>query len=302
MEGVREYITTEIINLEVIIREIVEFFPRLATGIVVLLVFWGLYRVTAAGLRVVLGRTGLEPFLVNMLVNKIYRIFMVMFAVVMAASQVGLNVSAALAGLGVMGLAIGFAAQDILSSIIAGFTIFMDRPFSVGDYITAGEQYGRVTNITLRSTRIRTPRNTYVVIPNKGIVDSVLVNHSKHGDTRVDVTVGIAYKESISHARQVLLDAVAGIDGVLEKPAPTVVASELGDSSVNLVVRVWMRDAERERDIRWQVVECSKVSLDAAGIEIPFPHLQVFWDDVDDRVMKKVAAVAGGSGGGSSLA
>ncbi len=212
----------------------------------------------------------------------------------MAASQVGINVGAALAGLGVVGIAIGFAAQDILSNIIAGFVIFLDKPFEVGDLIQAEEHYGSVTNITLRSTRIRTPQNTYVVVPNKRIIDAVVVNHSKHGETRVDVPVGIAYKESIPDARKVLLDAVSGLKDVVDHPVPSVVVDELGGSSVNLTVRVWIENAEREKPVFFSVLEASKLALDAAGIQIPYPHLQLFWDDVEDRVVRKLAMVSKG--------
>jgi small conductance mechanosensitive channel len=215
----------------------------------------------------------------------------------MAASQVGINVAAALAGLGVAGIAIGFAAQDLLSNIIAGFVIFLDKPFEVGDLIRVQEHYGRVANITLRSTRIQTRQNTYVVVPNKRIIDEVVVNHSKHGATRVDVPVGIAYKENIPGARKVLLDAVSRVENVIEHPAPSVVVEELGGSSVNLLVRVWIENAEEERSIFFAVLEASKLALDAANIQIPFPHLQLFWDDIEDRVMQKLASVPKGVAG-----
>lgn len=302
MDKIQALLNSEFLNINEIVTQVVIFLPKLAMAVIVFLAFWLLFRLTRTPLKAVLGRSGLESFFVNLLVDKIYRLVVILFGFVAAASQTGINVSAALAGLGVAGLAVGFAAQDILANVIGGFTIFMDRPFNVGDFVTLNDQYGRVNNITLRSTRIRTPRNTYVVIPNKHIVDSVLINHSKHGETRVDVPVGIAYKENIPQARGVLLEAVNGIDGVLDKPEPTVVAGELGDSSVNLHVRVWIGDAATERDIEAKVVEHSKLALDAAGIEIPFPHLQLFWDDVDDRVVKKISVLAGGSAGGSSAA
>jgi small conductance mechanosensitive channel len=220
-----------------------------------------------------------------------YRIVLMLFGLVMAASQVGVNVSAALAGLGVAGLAIGFASQDILSNVIAGFVIFLDKPFGVGDFIHVEDQYGSVTNITLRSTRIRTRQNTYVVVPNKNIIDAVVVNHSKHGETRVDVPVGIAYRESISRAREVLLEAVSGLKHVIEDPPPSVVVEELGGSSVNLLVRVWIRNAEREKPVFFEAMEAAKVALDDANIQIPYPHLQLFWDDIEDRVVRKLATV-----------
>jgi small conductance mechanosensitive channel len=277
------------LDVEQLVTRTVVFAPRLVAAALVLVAFWVLYRATSRPLRALLHRSGLDPVLASLVIDRIYRIGLFLFGLVTAAGQVGINVTAALAGLGVAGVAIGFAAQDLLANVIAGFTIFMDKPFRIGDFIHFQEQYGDVTNITMRSTRIRTNRNTFVIIPNKKIIDDVVINHSKHGETRVDVPVGIAYKESIPDARRVLLEAVAGLDHVLSEPAPSIVVKELGGSSVNLLVRVWISDAAREVPVFYAVMEVSKLALDAAGIQIPYPHLQLFWDDVQERVVKKIA-------------
>ena len=147
----------------------------------------------------------------------------------------------------------------------------------------------------MRTTRLRTMENTYVVIPNKQIIGDLLVNHSMYGETRVNVPLGIAYKESIDEARRVLLDAVRPIAGVLDVPPPEVVAMELGDSSVNLQLRVWIADAALERKVFHDVMEAAKKALDAAGIEIPFPHLQLFVEDVRDRVWTGAARTRDGA-------
>jgi small conductance mechanosensitive channel len=218
----------------------------------------------------------------------------------MAASQLGLNVAAALAGLGVAGLAVGLAAQDSIANMIAGFLIFWDKPFGVGDYLTVGDSYGEVRGITIRTTRIRTNENKYVVIPNKQIMDGVLINHSMFGETRVNVPLGIAYKEYVPEARRVLLKALQSVDGVLENPAPDIVVESLGGSSVNLVVRVWIQDMSAEKPVFYRTLEACKLALDAAGIQIPYPHLQLFVENVEDRVWDRVAelpALAGTSGG-----
>jgi small conductance mechanosensitive channel len=282
---------SEFLDLKQLATSAVALVPRFILAAVILFLFWVLYRATARPLRALLERSGLEPILASHIVDKIYRIGLFLFGLVTAAGQVGINVTAALAGLGVAGVAIGFAGQDLLSNVIAGFTIFMDKPFRIGDFIKVQDQFGDVTNITMRSTRIRTNRNTFVIIPNKKIIDEVVVNHSKHGETRVDVPVGIAYKESIPEARRALLEAVSGMDHVLADPAPSIVVKELGGSSVDLLVRVWISDASREVSVFYAVMETSKLALDAAGIQIPYPHLQLFWDDVQERVVRKIATV-----------
>jgi small conductance mechanosensitive channel len=285
------------IDLERLLTGIVEAIPQFVAAVTIMVAFWLGYRVSRRPLRAALRRTGLEEKLVELLVGSIYRYVLMVFGLVMGLSQLGIDVGAALAGIGVAGVAVGFAAQDSLSNSIAGFMIFWDKPFVVGDWLTAEGEYGRVVDITLRTTRIRTPRNTYVVIPNKRIIDAVLENYSKHGAMRIDVPVGIAYKEDILSARDVLLEAARGIDKVKEDPAPDVVVDALGDSSVNLVVRVWIDDGQFQRRTRFAVVEASKRALDAAGIQIPFPHLQLFWDGIEPRVIDRLRGLRAVSGG-----
>jgi small conductance mechanosensitive channel len=217
---------------------------------------------------------------INVLLTNVYRIVLIVIAGIMAVGQLGINITAALTGLGVAGIALGFAAQESLGNMIAGFIILFDKPFIVGNWIEADDQYGKVVEITLRTTRIRKRDNTYVVIPNAEIINDTIINHSKSGPVRIEVPVSIAYKESVESAREVLLSQISSIDGVLENPAPDVVVDELADSGVNLKVRVWTDDPRDDESVRFQVVEMCKRVLDAAGIEIPFPHLQLFVEDV----------------------
>lgn len=289
------------LNPERVADLILAFLPRLASAILVFLAFWLLVRITGPTLRTVLRRADFDEALVRLLVDNVYKATIWIFGIVMAASQLGINVGAMLAGLGVAGIAVGFAAQDSIANTIAGFLIFWDKPFQVGDYIETQERYGSVANITMRTTRIRTLDNTYIVIPNRKVIEEVLVNHSMYGEARVRVPVGIAYKESIPRAREAILEAVRTVEGVRAEPEPRVVVTELGSSSVNLAVMVWT-DAPEERVVFVRVLEACKLALDEAGIQIPFPHLQLFVDDVQDRVWKKAAqlpALARGLGGTS---
>lgn len=291
-------------NVELLVTQFVGWLPSLLGAIVIFLGFWLLFRLTEKPVRTVLGATGLDRALAGMLLS-VYRLVVLVFGGIMALSQLGIDVGAALAGLGVVGLTIGFAAKDSLTNTIAGFLIFWDKPFSVDDWLTIGDQYGCVNEITMRTTRLRTLDNTYVIIPNQKVLDEVLVNHSKSGDTRVVAPVGIAYKESIDEAREVILGAVSSVRGVLADPAPSVVVAGLGASSVDLDVRVWVADAAQEKTVFSAVVEAAKKALDGAGIEIPFPHLQLFFDGLSDEVIDKTARklpalVHGGGRSGAS--
>ena len=282
------------LDLDELVTSAVTYLPRMLVALLVMLAFWLLFRLTRRSLRAGLGRTGLHAKLVHLLIENVYRYTLVAFGAVMALSQLGVNVGAAIAGLGVAGIAVGLAAQDALSNTIAGFTIFWDKPFVVGDWVSVAGEYGKVQDITLRSTRIRTPRNSFVVIPNRRIIDEVLENDSKHGELRIDVPIGIAYKEDTFAARAALLAAIATVPDVLEDPVPTVIVEACADSSVNLQMRVWITDAALRQRVTFAVMEAGKRALDAAGIQIPFPHLQVFWDDVEDRVVEKLRPLGPG--------
>ncbi|MFO7769575.1 MAG: mechanosensitive ion channel family protein [bacterium] len=277
---------------ERIMGMLLDFVPGIVAALLVLAAFWIFLKVTRPTLRTVLKRADFDEGLIRWLVDNVYHIAITLVAVVMAVSQLGIDMGAALAGLGVAGVAVGFAAQDSIANTIAGFLIFWDKPFQVGDFLTTQDRYGKVARITMRTTRIRTNDNTYVILPNRQIIEDMLVNHSIYGEIRIRVPVGIAYKEDIPAAREAALEAAASVGEVLEDPAPDVVVTSLGDSSVNLDVRVWISSASRERAVFFRVLEACKLALDEAGIEIPFPHLQLFLDEVKEPVWKRAEAVA----------
>lgn len=262
------------LNVELLITQAVAWLPSLFSAILILGVFWVIFRLTRLPLASILARTGFDKALAGMLVN-VYRFTLLGFAIIMAASQVGINVGAALAGLGVVGLTIGFAAKDTLSNIMSGFLIFWDKPFRVGDWVTVASHYGKVAEITMRTTRLRTRNNTWVIIPNETVINQVMVNHSTNGQTRVEVPLGIAYKEDIAAARRVLVQALRTLSGISLDHPPTVAVAKLNSSSVDLLVQAWIPDAEHESPMYQAILEASKQALDAAGIEIPFPHVHV---------------------------
>lgn len=290
LERIREFL-----DVRELLTQLVEFLPRFATAVVIVIVAVVFYRISRKVLVKGFEKADFQPALTGLLVDNLYRYAIYAVAFIMALDQLGVNVTAALAGIGVLGIAMGFAAQDSVANVISGILIFWDKPFEVGDWIETEGEYGRVTEITLRTTRIRTPRNTYVVVPNKRVIDEVLENYSKHGELRVDAVVGIAYKEDIPTARKVLLAAVRQVEGILEDPAPDVVVDELGGSSVNLKVRGWIARAARNRATYFQLLEASKLALDEADIEIPFPHLQLFVDNVEQPVWDKLGELRSAS-------
>lgn len=279
------------LDLTALTTKAVGYIPGIIAAVIIFISLLLILKLVQQPAKNALHRAGLAPALIRLLIDSLLRYTVLAFALVMALDQLGVNVAAAVAGLGIAGVAIGFAAQDSVANVISGFLIFLDKPFQTGDWVEVVGHSGTVVEITLRSTRIRTPSNTFVVIPNKTIINEVLVNYSKNGETRLNIPIGIAYKEYIPQAREVLLHALSDLEHVMKNPAPTVVVLECGDSSINLEMRVWIQDANQGAGVKVDVMEAAKLALDKAGIEIPFPHLQLFVDDVKPPVWEKMATL-----------
>jgi small conductance mechanosensitive channel len=251
--------------------EVLRFGGRLIVAALVVLTFVGIYWVVSRALRPIFERSRIQEDAAQLL-TVILRYAVLGFGVVLALGQLGFNITGLLAGLGVAGLALGFAAKDTLANFIAGMTILWDRPFRVGDRVEIDGEFGQVKRITLRSTRIHTNRNIVVIIPNQNVVNNKIINHTMQATTRVDVPFGIAYKEDIDEARRTILALTEGDDRLRARPAPDVVVTELAESSVNLALRFWLGNPHVEVPVELEYIERIKKALDGAGIEIPFPH------------------------------
>lgn len=255
--------------------EAIAFGLKLLLALLVLAVFVGIYRVAAAGLRPVFQRSRLEDDASELLLT-ILKYALLGFGLILALDQLGFNVMSLVAGLGIAGLALGFAAKDSLANFIAGVTILWDRPFRVGDRVEIDGEFGQVKKITLRSTRIHTNENMVVIIPNQNVANNKVINHTMQASLRLDIPFGIAYKEDIDQARAVVLGLLAGDDRVRERPAPVVVLTEMAASSVNFELRVWLKNPHAEVPLAFEYLEKIKKALDGSGIEIPFPQLSLY--------------------------
>jgi small conductance mechanosensitive channel len=243
------------------------------------LLLYVIYRVLYLTLEQALDRSdNIEPGLQSLLL-KTFRVIAFFFVGTVVLDQLGVNVAVLIGGLGIAGIVAGFAARDSLENFIAGVTVLVDKPFRVGDYIEIDDQYGQVDEITLRSTRLRTVRNRIMVLPNTEMITQRVMNHTKRNVLRIDIPFGIAYKEIPNEAREVLLPLFEDEDRVLSEPSPSVVVTEMDDSSVNMALRFYIRDPSQEVPIRWEYTEKVRETLREAGIEIPFPHRQLFLDE-----------------------
>jgi small conductance mechanosensitive channel len=253
------------------LARLIDWLPSLLAALLVLVAFFVLHRVVAGILRRLMSRTRADPA-AHEIAARLARYAILGLGLVMAASQLGINVGSLLAGIGILGLAIGLAAQESLSNLVAGITILWDRPFRIGDHVTVSGTFGKVQEIGLRATRIRTVEHLDAILPNKEIINQTIVNHTLNPMIRLGIPLGIAYQEDTREARRVLLEAVQGHELLLDKPEPKVVVTALAESSVDLELRVWLRDPYMEREATFEMIELAKIALDEAGIEIPFPQ------------------------------
>lgn len=199
--------------------------------------------------------------------------------VLMLASAFGVDAASIVALLGSAGVAIGLAVQGSLSNLAGGVLILMLKPFKVGDYIIEGTsgREGTVTEIQIFYTRLLTPDNRTVILPNGSLANNSLVNVTAQECRRMDIKVGISYKADLKQAKAVLFQVLQEDEAVLKDRDMLVFVDELADSSVNLGVRCWFKQSDFWAG-KWRVTENCKLRLDEAGIEIPFNQLDVHLD------------------------
>ncbi|MEP2935405.1 MAG: mechanosensitive ion channel domain-containing protein [Gilvibacter sp.] len=208
----------------------------------------------------------LQKFLSN-LAGWILRILLILAIL----SQLGVETTSFAAVLAAAGLAIGMALQGSLGNFAGGVMIMIFKPFQIDDLIEAQGELGVVKEIEIFTTKILTPENKLVIIPNGALSNGNITNYSAEGTLQVRHTIGVSYDANIKQTKDVLMNVIKGQDKVLKDPAPTVDVSELADSSVNFAVRPWCK-VEDYWDVYFRTLEDAKNALDAAGIEIPYPH------------------------------
>ena len=273
-----------------LVESAAHFIPTLFSTLLILIILYGTYRFIDSVLSRMLTRSRHVDAGLQGLLMKTFRVAALAFIVVIVLGELGFNVTALLAGLSIAGIALGFAARDTLENYISGVTILTDRPFRVGDKIELDTVYGTVKEITLRSTRIRTLNNVIMVLPNKDMITKQLLNHSMLGTVRVEIPFGIAYKEYPAEARDVVMALTEEDDRLHPNYSPSVVVSGLNDSSVDMVLRLYLKDANQEVPVRYEYTEKVREALREADIEIPFPHRQLFLDEakaLDDSFLSR---------------
>jgi len=252
--------------------KLADFLPRLLGAAIVLVIFWGLWRLCLGIFNRSLGaRTSL---LAADILRKLLKYVVLGIGLLMAAAQVGFNVVSMLAGLGVAGLAVGLAAKDTMANFIAGLIILWDKPFALGDDVEIGDTLGSVRHIELRTTILEDPDGNDLILPNSDVVAKKILNYSRTPRARIHVPATVAYGAKVENARAALLGAAAGDDRVLATPEPLVVVRELAAGSVGLDLMLWVHPSRRI-GMRAEYMERAKKALEGAGVPSPVPLQEV---------------------------
>ena len=233
-------------------------------------------RIISGAFHKVLTKRKLDATIVDF-VSDMIRYVIVAFVVIAALSRIGIETTSFVAIIGAAGLAIGLALQGALSNFASGVLIIALRPFKAGEYIEAAGTAGVVESVQIFSTTLTSPDNKFVVVPNSAILDGNIINYSRKPTRRIDLIIGVSYNADLAKTKQVLKAVLKTNDKILQSPEPKVAVAELGDSSVNLVVRPWVR-GEDYWPVRFELMEAIKNGLDDANIEIPFPQMDIHMD------------------------
>ncbi|SIQ11858.1 mechanosensitive ion channel family protein [Marinobacterium stanieri] len=221
----------------------------------------------------ILRKTKMDQMLINF-VTSIAHAILLLFVVIAALGELGVDTTSLIALIGAAGLAIGLSLQDSLKNFAAGVMLIVFRPFREGDFVEAGGVSGIVEHITIFNSVMRTGDNREIIIPNGKIYNDSIVNYSARATRRVDMVFGIGYGDDLLKAKQILMEILEQDERVLKDPAPLVNVASLGDSSVNFNVRPWVKSADYWA-VLWDTTEKVKLEFDRQGISIPFPQMDV---------------------------
>lgn len=205
---------------------------------------------------------------------------LLLFVIIAALSQLGIDTTSMVALVGAAGLAIGLSLQSSLGNLAAGVLLITFRPFTKGNYVECGGTAGVVESINIFNTTLTTPDNKEVIVPNSAVLGNNITNYSRFPTRRVDMVFGVAYGDDLRKAKALFEQILAEDERVLREPAPTIVVGALADSSVNFLVRPWVNSGDYW-PVLWDTTEKVKLRFDEAGLSIPFPQMDVHMHKAD---------------------
>ncbi|HKL30935.1 MAG TPA: mechanosensitive ion channel domain-containing protein [Tangfeifania sp.] len=252
---------------------VMTFGPRLIGALIVLAIGWWIIKVIQKSIRKNFEKREVDPSLRGFL-NSIIGILLKIMLLISVVAMLGVQMTSFIAILAAAGLAVGMALSGTLQNFAGGVIILLLKPFKVGHYISAQGHSGTVNEIQIFNTILKTPDNVTIIIPNGGLSTSSMTNYSVEERRRVDFLFGIGYGDDVDKAKAVLKKLIDEDERILQDPAPFIAVKELGDSSVNLVVRVWA-EASNYWGIFFDMHEKVYKTFDKEGINIPFPQMDV---------------------------
>lgn len=201
--------------------------------------------------------------------------------VIVVMQNLGFNLTAILGAAGIMGVAVGFASQTSLSNIISGLFLIWERPFEAGDLVKVGDTLGIVLSIDLLSVKIRAPDNRFIRVPNETMIKSQVINITRFPIRRMDIDIGVAYKEDIGQVMRILTEIADNNPHSLDEPRPLILFKDFGDSALQLLLGVWV-EKTNFLNLKNSIMREIKERFDEEGIEIAFPHLTLYTGSATD--------------------
>ncbi|ASK56276.1 mechanosensitive ion channel protein [Vibrio tarriae] len=247
----------------------------------VLILFIGniIVKAVAGSVAKVLKKKDMDKAVVEF-VHGLVRYLLFVIVLIAALGRVGVETASVVAVIGAAGLAVGLALQGSLSNFAAGVLIVAFRPFKSGDYVEIGGVAGSVDAIQIFQTVLKTPDNKMVVVPNSAVIGGAITNYSRHETRRVDMVIGVSYKSDLQKTKRVLRETLEKDPRILKDPDMTIGVLTLADSSINFVVRPWCKTSDYWA-VYFDSMQAIKEALDANGIEIPFPQMDVHLNKIN---------------------
>lgn len=258
---------------EIIMQYATTYGVNILAALVILLIGLWAARLVRHIIHKVMDKRSIDPLIISF-VSTVLHVLLIAFVLIAAISKLGVQTTSLIAVLGAAGLAVALALQSSLSNIASGVIIITLRPFKVGDYVEAGSSAGIIESIQLFYTRMRSPDNKELMIPNSEITSSVITNYNARSERRCDMVFGVSYDADLDKTRRTIQELLDQDERVLDEPAPEIVIGELTDSSVNFWVRPWVK-TEDLWAFKWEYTEAVKKRFDKEGITIPFPQRDI---------------------------
>ena len=260
---------------------IIDMGTKFIAAIVIFLASKLVAKLITKSVQVIMTKRGMDKTVISFMSGISYGI-VILIGFIIAISHLGFNTSSLVAIIGAAGLAIGLALQGSLSNFASGILLISFKPFKSGDFVEVSGVAGIIEEIKVFSTQLRTGDNKTVIIPNGSITSGSIVNYSAKPTRRIDLVIGVSYNADLAQTKEILLKIANEHELVLKEEAITVGVSELADNSVNLVLRPWVKTSNYW-PVYFDLLESIKVSLDNAGIEIPYPQLSLHVNSKDEH-------------------